>query len=184
MTGVHAQSIETIGQVLGDTCGIEHATADETTRLRTALRTLMARGFTLGIARIAGTVGGGSLEGQLHVELKPTAGGDNAPILLARVLLRQSTRGAAQALFTANEAVDDTYTVVPSFSVWAVGLSIVYVAAMPVVGFMIASIVYMLALGWILSMRTPRALLILTVVAVALGAGIDLGFRAMLIDLP
>lgn len=89
MTGVHAQSIETIGQVLGDTCGIEHATADETTRLRTALRTLMARGFTLGIARIAGTVGGGSLEGQLHVELKPTAGGDNAPILLARVLRSQ-----------------------------------------------------------------------------------------------
>ncbi len=89
LTGVHAQSIETVGQVLGDTCGLERATADETTRLRTALRTLMARGFTLGIPRIAGTVGGGSLEGQLHVELKPTAGGENAPILLARVLRSQ-----------------------------------------------------------------------------------------------
>ena len=107
-----------------------------------------------------------------------------AIFLLARVLLRHSTRGDAQALFTANEAVDDTYSVVPSFSVWAVGLSIVYVAAMPVVGFMIASIVYMLALGWVLSARTPRALVILAVVAVVLGAGIDLGFRAMLIDLP
>jgi len=107
-----------------------------------------------------------------------------AVFLLARVLLRQSTRGTAQALFTASEAVDDTYSVVPSFSAWAVGLSVVYVVAMPVVGFMAASIVYMLVLGWVLSARTARASVILAVVAVALGAGIDLGFRAMLIDLP
>ena len=87
-------------------------------------------------------------------------------------------------MFTANEAVDDTYSVVPSFSAWAVGLSVIYVAAMPFAGFMVASIVYMLALGWVLSARTPRALLILAIVAVALGAGFDFGFRAMLIDLP
>lgn len=86
LNGVHAPSIETVGQIFGDTCGLEHATADETAKLRTALRTLMARGFTLGIPRIAGTVGNGSLDGRLQVELKPTAGGDSAPILLARVL--------------------------------------------------------------------------------------------------
>lgn len=107
-----------------------------------------------------------------------------ATILLVRVLLRHATRGGAQALFTSSEAVDDSYAVVPSFSAWAVGLSILYVAAMPFVGFMLASIVYMMALGWILSARTPRALAILFVVSVVLGAGIDFGFRAMLIDLP
>lgn len=86
LNGVHAPSIETLGQIVGDTCGLEHATADETARLRTALRTLMARGFTLGVPRIAATVSSGSLEGRLQVELKPTAGGENAPILLAEVL--------------------------------------------------------------------------------------------------
>ncbi len=89
VTGVHAKSIETVGQILGDTCGLEHATANETATLRSALRTLMARGFTLGIPRIAGSIGNGSLDGSLQVELKPTAGGDSAPILLARVLRSQ-----------------------------------------------------------------------------------------------
>lgn len=89
VNGVHAKSIETVGQILGDTCGLEHATANETTMLRSALRTLMARGFTLGIPRIAGSIGAGSLDGSLQVELKPTAGGDSAPILLARVLRSQ-----------------------------------------------------------------------------------------------
>jgi hypothetical protein len=107
-----------------------------------------------------------------------------AAFLLVRVLLRRATRGDAQALFTANEAIDDSYDVVPSFSVWAVALSILYIAVMPLVGFMASSIVYMLALGWVLSDRTPRAMAILACVAVVLGAGIDLGFRAMLIDLP
>ena len=54
-----------------------------------------------------------------------------ASVLLVRVLLKHSTRGAAMSLFTMSEAVDDSYAVVPRFSVYAVVLSFLYVALIP-----------------------------------------------------
>jgi hypothetical protein len=42
----------------------------------------------------------------------------------------------------------------------------------------------MLVLGWLLSDRTPRAVAIVVAVAILGGAGLDAGFRALMIDLP
>jgi hypothetical protein len=107
-----------------------------------------------------------------------------AAILLVRVLLRHSTRGDSMSLFTASEAIDDSYAVAPRLSVYSILVSILYVAAIPVIGFMSASVIYMCVLGWLLGDRTPRSLAVVAAVAVVCGVGLDLGFRALLIDLP
>ena len=49
---------------------------------------------------------------------------------------------------------------------------------------MLASVVYMTVLGWVLGDRSPRSLVIVLAVAALGGVGLDLGFRALLIDLP
>ena len=41
-----------------------------------------------------------------------------------------------------------------------------------------------LVLGWLLSDRTPGALAIVAAIAILGGAGLDAGFRALLVDLP
>ena len=92
---VHAASLETISRIVGDTCGLQNMTADEDTRLRAALRTLLAQGFAIGVPKVAGTVGDGSLDGSLSIELKPTPGGTNAPVRLAQ-LLRSSGKLSLQ----------------------------------------------------------------------------------------
>ncbi|MCA3263703.1 MAG: tripartite tricarboxylate transporter TctB family protein [Telmatospirillum sp.] len=107
-----------------------------------------------------------------------------ASVLLVRVLLKHSTRGAAMSLFTMSEAVDDSYAVVPRFSVYAVVLSLFYVALIPLAGFAAASVLFMLVFGAALCDRTPRSLAIVAVVALLGGVGLDYGFRALLIDLP
>jgi hypothetical protein len=107
-----------------------------------------------------------------------------AALLLLRIALGKFTRGDAQSMFTTTEAVDDSYSVAPDLSVWAIALSITYVALIPFAGFMASSIAYMMALGWVLGDRTRRSLVPLAAIALAGGAGIDLGFRALLIDLP
>ncbi len=107
-----------------------------------------------------------------------------AVVLLARVGLRHSTRGSSTALFTMSEAIDDSYAISHRLSVYGIGLAILYAAAIPHLGFMLASIGYMAVFGWVLSDRTPRAAAIVAAVAIVGGAGLDFGFRALLIDLP
>jgi putative tricarboxylic transport membrane protein len=107
-----------------------------------------------------------------------------AVVLLARVLMKLSTRGDAISMFTMSDAVDDTYAVRPRLSVYAILLSVIYTAAIPIAGFMYASILFMLALGWLLSDRTLRALVLVAIVAVVGAVGLDAGFRALLIELP
>ena len=107
-----------------------------------------------------------------------------ALLLLARIVLGHATRGGAVSMFTATEAIDETYTVRPALSVVATFAAFAYAAAIPVLGFRLASIGFMLALGWLLSDRTPRALAIVAAIAVLGGAGLDAGFRALLVDLP
>ena len=105
-------------------------------------------------------------------------------ILLARVLLRHSTRGSVESYFVSTEATDDSYDVRPGLSAVATVASVVYVAAIPLLGFAIASCGFMFALGWFLSDRTPRATAIVAAIAIVGGFGLDAGFRAMMIDLP
>jgi hypothetical protein len=107
-----------------------------------------------------------------------------AGVLLVRVLLRHATRGAAMSLFTMSEAIDDSYAVVPRFSIYAVVLSFLYVSLIPLAGFALASVLFMLVFGAVLCDRTPRSLVIVAVVALVGGVGLDYGFRALLIDLP
>jgi hypothetical protein len=105
-------------------------------------------------------------------------------VLLVRVLLRHSTRGDATAYFISTEAIDDSYAVRPGLSAVAAAASFAYAAAMPLVGFAVASAAFMFVLGWFLCERTPRAVLAVAAVAVVGGFGLDAGFRAMLISLP
>ena len=107
-----------------------------------------------------------------------------ALLLLARVLMKRSTRGDAMSMFTMSDAIDDSYAVRPWLSVCAILLSLMYTAAIPIAGFMYASVGFMLALGWLLSDRTPRALALVAILAVVGAVGLDAGFRALLIDLP
>ena len=107
-----------------------------------------------------------------------------AVVLLVRVLMKLSTRGDAISMFTISDAIDDSYAVRPWLSVYAILLSILYSAAIPIAGFMPASLGFMLVLGWLLSDRTSRALALVAVVAVAGSVGLDAGFRALLVELP
>jgi len=107
-----------------------------------------------------------------------------ASVLLTRALLRRSTRGSSMSLFTMSEAIDDSYALSHRLSAYGIGLAILYAMAIPYFGFMLASIGYMATFGWLLSDRSPRALATVAAIAVVGGVGLDLGFRALLIDLP
>lgn len=107
-----------------------------------------------------------------------------AALLLLRVILKHSTRGDAISMFTMSEAIDDSYAVRPVLSVHATVLSFAYAAAIPPLGFLVSSALFMLILGWLLCDRTPRALALVATVAIAGAVGLDQGFRAFLIDLP
>lgn len=107
-----------------------------------------------------------------------------ALILLARIVLGHATRGGAISMFTATAAIDESYAVRPSLSVAATLAAFAYASAISIVGFRLASIGFMLGLGWLLSDRTPRALVVVAAIAVLGGAGVDAGFRALLVDLP
>lgn len=104
--------------------------------------------------------------------------------LLIRVLLGRSTTGTATSYFVSTDAIDDSYEVRPGFSLAAMFASFAYAAAMPFLGFAIASAGFMLFLGWQLSDRSPRALATVAAIAIIGGFGVDAGFRAMMIDLP
>jgi hypothetical protein len=107
-----------------------------------------------------------------------------AVLLLVRTWTGKEQREQIASLFTSTEAIDDSYSVAPRLSIYAILVSIAYAAIIPLAGFMIASSLYMLVLGWLLSDRTPKAVAIVIGVALVGGIGLDLGFRALLVDLP
>jgi len=67
---IHTASLETIQRISSDSCSFRSLKAEEEQKLRAAVRTLLTGGLALGINGIKGTVGDGSLEGFLKVELK------------------------------------------------------------------------------------------------------------------
>jgi K+ transporter len=107
-----------------------------------------------------------------------------AVVLLVRAITGRGNGGSAASMFTSTEAADDSYSVVPALSLYSIVVSLGYAALIPAIGFMAASVGYMLVLGWILSDRSPRATAIVVIVAVVGGVGLDVGFRALLVDLP
>jgi hypothetical protein len=66
----------------------------------------------------------------------------------------------------------------------AIGATAIYLAAIPPLGFMAATIAYLGGLGWVLSDRGARATAIVAAIALSGGVGLTFGFRALLVDLP
>jgi hypothetical protein len=109
-----------------------------------------------------------------------------AVVLLVRVALGRSTAGDAQSLFVnlADESQID-YRLRPELAALSFALTVAYVAALPLAGFLLATFVYMLLLGWALC-NCSRLGLSSTAGAALVGSiAIDWIFRRwLLIDLP
>lgn len=90
---IHTASLETIQRIGNDSCGFRSLKPEEAQKLRAAVRTALTGGLSLGIANVKGTVGDGSLEGFLKVELKKAgqavaaAGTEPVAIDLANLLV-------------------------------------------------------------------------------------------------
>jgi uncharacterized protein YdgA (DUF945 family) len=74
--GMHAQSVETLIDLSGKSCGFRNLTKEEQLLMRSAIRNLLTAGFSAGIPKLSGAVDGGSLEGSLIVALMKSAGPD------------------------------------------------------------------------------------------------------------
>ena len=83
---LHAPSVETMSRIAGETCGLQQMQADEAAQLRHALRALLHQGFTFEIARIAGKVGDGALDGRLVFRWLPTPADQTQRLPLAQLL--------------------------------------------------------------------------------------------------
>jgi uncharacterized protein YdgA (DUF945 family) len=89
---LHTASLEAIQRIGSETCGFKSLKPEEEQRLRAAVRTALTGGLSLGIDGVKGTIGDGSLEGFLKVELKKAAAavaattGEPAAIDLATLL--------------------------------------------------------------------------------------------------
>lgn len=81
--GMHAPSIETLIGLSGKSCGFRNLTQEENQLMRSATRNLLSAGFSAGITKLSGAVDGGSVAGNLMVELMKSAGPE---IKLASVL--------------------------------------------------------------------------------------------------
>ena len=77
-----AASLLEISTLASETDGLQTMTPDQNTRLRKSLRTLVAKGVSIGIPALSGTVGKGSFKGEMLVELRP-APSATGPVMLA-----------------------------------------------------------------------------------------------------
>ncbi|OYT88994.1 MAG: hypothetical protein CFE46_00735 [Burkholderiales bacterium PBB6] len=73
--GMDTRSVETLTTVFQATCGLQSMTAAEGKRMRDAAVTLLTRGFSMGIPKLAGKGADGSIQGSMMVELAPAKGG-------------------------------------------------------------------------------------------------------------
>ncbi len=70
---LHTGSLDAIQQIGRESCGFKSIKAEEAQKLRAAVRTALTGGLSLGITEVKGSIGDGSLEGFLKVELKQAA---------------------------------------------------------------------------------------------------------------
>jgi hypothetical protein len=73
--GLDAASVRLFSTLMSQTCGFESLTADESRQLQNAIKTLLSRGLSAGIGRLAGKSADGAIEGKLIVELAPVKDG-------------------------------------------------------------------------------------------------------------
>lgn len=67
---LHAASVETIQRFARETCLTQNIALEERRTFRDALKTLLDRGLSVGITKVAGVVAGGSIEGELGLTLE------------------------------------------------------------------------------------------------------------------
>jgi len=72
--GLHTVSVQTIGKVFSESCGMHNATADEKQQWRAAIQKLLVSGFTMGIPKLQGSGKEGSLSGNVVLTLAPAQG--------------------------------------------------------------------------------------------------------------
>ena len=68
-----ASSVETLSKLINDT-GMANLTALEQAQAKTAITNIVLKGFDASITKLTGTVGKGSVEGSMRIELAPTSG--------------------------------------------------------------------------------------------------------------
>ena len=76
------------------TCGLQNLGADEGAALRTALRTLLARGFSVEVPQLAGTLGGSDVNGALTLEARQAP---SAPVELGSALRASGRLAVAES---------------------------------------------------------------------------------------
>lgn len=76
--GVDTKSVETLSTNFEASCGFKSLTADEAARTQKALLTLLTKGFSMGIPKLAGKSDDGGIEGQFTIELTPAGGPEPA----------------------------------------------------------------------------------------------------------
>lgn len=93
---VDVNSIETLSNLLNET-GMSNLTAIEQAQAKAAARTMLLKGFDIGITKLTGTVGKGTVEGSLRIELAPTPGEQ-----ASQFNLNQSLKSSGQLLLKGN----------------------------------------------------------------------------------
>lgn len=91
-----ANSVETLSNLLNET-GMSNLTAIEQAQAKAAARTMILKGFDLGITKLTGTIGKGTVEGSLRIELAPTPGEQ-----ASQFNLNQSLKSSGQVLLKGN----------------------------------------------------------------------------------
>lgn len=74
--GLHTESVEKLIQLFDSSCGVQALTAQENKVAAQALRTLLVKGFSVGMPTLTGKTDTGRLEGSLWVELQAAKGSE------------------------------------------------------------------------------------------------------------
>jgi len=111
-----------------------------------------------------------------------------AILLLARVALGLDVgRSTTRLILGVGDEAPAEYRLRPGLAVFAFGWTVAYTAALTFtpVGFLVATIAYMAALGWAMSDRSPRQAATAVAIAVIGGSGIHYVFtRIFVVALP
>ena len=74
--GLHTESVESLIKLFDSSCGVQALTAQENKVAAQALRTLLVKGFSVGMPTLTGKTDTGRLEGALWVELQAAKGSE------------------------------------------------------------------------------------------------------------
>ena len=83
VTDLDATSAQVLNQVFRASCGFQQMTADEQSRTRQALGSMLARGMKVGLRKLALTTEDGSIDGRIEVEMTPSK--DDTPSLVKQL---------------------------------------------------------------------------------------------------